>query len=235
MKPVLFIAGNFLREQRWPLALLLAWVMLSGTVTALGGLLEIDDLLFFFKQQAIYGVAFSTFLAASAIHNERRSRRILAVLSKGIRRRDYLAGLLLGVLAVAAVYCLAMGFMGTLLFVRAGLSREHLWFALALLMGACVLTATLAIFFSTMMTPIFATAATAITLGLPALAAHAAGGPWSAVMPVYVLMERLMNLSAQARWTPPWTIVGWALLESLLLWLAASVIFSRRDIAVAVE
>ncbi|MFB3917968.1 MAG: ABC transporter permease [Terriglobales bacterium] len=235
MRPVLLIAANFVREQRWPLILLLVWVLLSGTFATAGGVLQIDDLLFFFKQQAVYGIAFSAFLAASAIHNERRSRRILAVLSKGIRRRDYVAGLLLGVLAGAGVYCVAMGAMGTMMFARAGLSEEQLWLGLVMLIAACALTATVALFFSTLMTPIFATAATAVVLGAPAIAVHAGAKSWSAVLPVFFLMERLMDLSGRGRWTVPWELVGWAMLDAVLLWLAASIVFSRRDIAVAVE
>lgn len=235
MKPVFLIALNFMREQRWALILLLIWVLLSGSFAAIGGSLNIDDLLFFFKQQAVYGIAFSAFLAASAIHNELRSRRILAVLSKGIRRSDYVGGLLLGVLAGAAVYCLAMGGMGAVMFARAGLNQMHLWFALSLLFSACALTATLSLFFSTLMKPLFATAATAVALGIPVVGVHAGAQSWSAVLPVYFLMESLMNVSGRGRWIAPWNLVGWAVLDAALLCIAAAMVFARRDIAVAVE
>ncbi len=108
MQSILLIAGNSLREQRWLVLVLLAWVFGSSLVLGLDGDPRLGDAAFFLHQQAIYGVAFGTFLAASAIQNERRSRRILLVLSKGVERREYLAGLLFGVGAVEAIYVLAM-------------------------------------------------------------------------------------------------------------------------------
>ncbi|HEY7615705.1 MAG TPA: hypothetical protein VH744_02805, partial [Terriglobales bacterium] len=98
MKPVLLIAVNFVREQRWPIFVLLLWVLLLaflGLVTDVAR--EREDLLFIFKQVAVYVVAFSIFFGGSAIYNERKSRRILAVLSKAVRRQQYLSGLVLGV------------------------------------------------------------------------------------------------------------------------------------------
>ncbi len=87
MKPILLIALNFVREQRWPIFVLLLWVVLLAVVGLFADLpRERDDLLFIFKQIAIYVIAFSVFFGASAIYNERRSRRILGVLSKAVGR-----------------------------------------------------------------------------------------------------------------------------------------------------
>ena len=97
MKPVLLIAINFAREQRWPILTLLVWVLLLaflGLVTDVHR--EREDLLFVFKQDAVYVLAFSVFFGGSAIYNERRSRRILGVLSKAVGRQQYLSGLVLG-------------------------------------------------------------------------------------------------------------------------------------------
>ena len=83
MKPVLVIAVNFVREQRWPILVMLLWVLLLaflGLTTEAGR--QGEDLLFVFKQVAVYVVAFSVFFGSSAIFNDRRSRRILSVLSK---------------------------------------------------------------------------------------------------------------------------------------------------------
>src|SRR2546429_8464367 len=97
VKPILLIALNFVREQRWPIFVLLLWVVLLAVVRLFADLpRERDDLLFIFKQIAIYVIAFSVFFGASAIYNERRSRRILGVLSKAVARDQYVAGLILG-------------------------------------------------------------------------------------------------------------------------------------------
>lgn len=234
MTPVLLIAGNFVREQRWPIIMLLLWVLISGFITTLGGM-AVDDVLFFVKQQAVYGVAFSAFLAASAIQTERRSRRILAVLSKGIERRQYLAGLLTGVMTAALAYCAGMACVGTVMFARAGLREEQLWFMLLMLVAACMVTATVAMFFATFLSALLATAVTAIALGTPVLAAQIAGPKWGKVLPVYRLMEAIMTAGSTGATPAMWNMVGWAVVNALVVWLAASFVFSYRDIAVALE
>ena len=238
MKPMGLIALNFVREQRWPLLVLLFWVLGSSVASGLGSQrLVVDDVLFFLKTQAIYGVAFIAFLAGSAIHNERKSRRILAVLSKGVYRGQYIGGLLVGVLTAATIYVLAMGAAGSLMFRAAGLPVPELWSVLALVMTAMIVTSTVAMFFSTFLSPLFATAATAFALGTPGLAARVVGGGWAKVLPLYFLMESIMNFSVNTAngWQPIWSVVLWACLDSALLWAFASWLFARRDIAVAIE
>lgn len=238
MRAMWLIAANLLREQRWPLLILLLWVFGSSVISGLGSERPApEDVLFFVKTQAVYGVAFTAFMAASAIHNERKSRRILSVLSKGIHRAQYIGGLLEGVLVASAGYCLAMGVTGGVLFVEAGLPEKQLWSVLAMLMTALVVTATLAMLFSTFLGPLLATAATALALGTPALAARVAGGRWSHVLPVYFLMNGIMDFSVKSTggWEPIWTMVAWSMVDAAVLLMIASWIFSRRDIAVALE
>ena len=98
MRTIFLIAVNFVREQRWPILVLLLWVLLLaflGLVTDVHR--QREDLLFIFKQVAVYVVVFSVFFGGSAIHNERKSRRILAVLSKAVGRQQYLSGLVGGI------------------------------------------------------------------------------------------------------------------------------------------
>jgi ABC-type transport system involved in multi-copper enzyme maturation permease subunit len=232
LKPIGLIAANYVREQRWAVILLLAWVALSALLAGLEQL-ERTDVLFFIQQQAIYGVAFSGFLAASSIYNERRSRRILAVLSKGIDRRQYLAGLLGGVLLTIVLYLIAMGTLGGLMFTSVGIPRTHLWQMLALLLVACALTATTGLLFATFAPPIVAVACTAVTLGSGVALAQIAGA--RNFLPVYALLDAVIGYANNPHWSPPWTPAMWAIAQTALLWLLASAIFARRDIAVAVE
>ena len=104
------IARNFLRENRWPVLILLAWIIFSTAVTAGFGRERVvpEDVVFFVQQQAVYICAFSAFLAANAIHNERRSRRILLVLSKAVSRGEYLLAMLIGTLTMTASLCGAL-------------------------------------------------------------------------------------------------------------------------------
>jgi ABC-type transport system involved in multi-copper enzyme maturation permease subunit len=63
-----------------------------------------------FRQEAVYGTFFSVAIAASLFQNERRTRRILAVLSKAVTRREYVAGAIAGVnLATALFYAAVFG------------------------------------------------------------------------------------------------------------------------------
>ncbi len=114
MRNVLLIAVSFVREQRWPIFVLLLWVVglcLIGLTIDLRKSRE--DVLIIFKQLAVYGVAFAVFFGGSAIHNDRRSRRILAVLSKAVGRKQYLCGLLTGIALALSLYCFCMGFTGS--------------------------------------------------------------------------------------------------------------------------
>jgi ABC-type transport system involved in multi-copper enzyme maturation permease subunit len=226
------IAANYLREQRWAVLLLMVWVVISAVLAGFGHL-EQDDVLVFIKQQATYGVAFCAFLAASSIHNERRSRRILAVLSKGISRGQYLAGLLCGVLVAAAIYFLTMGAFGSVLFNLVGIPPLHLWQMLVLLFVASALSGTTSLLFATFAPPVVAMALAAVTLG-GGLAASQLGATAN-FLPVYTLVRAVTDYSYSPRWTPPWTALVWGIVQTIAMWALAWWVFARRDVALAVE
>src|SRR5262249_58261406 len=96
MRQIALIAINFVREQRWPILVLMLWVVL---LAMLGLVLDLqrsrEDVLFIFKQLGVYGVAFAVFFGASAIHNERKTRSIMAVIFKGGSRGPLILWLLL--------------------------------------------------------------------------------------------------------------------------------------------
>jgi ABC-type transport system involved in multi-copper enzyme maturation permease subunit len=236
VKAVLLIAINFAREQRWPILTLLLWVLLLaflGLVTDLHR--EREDLLFVFKQDAVYVLAFSVFFGGSAIYNERRSRRILGVLSKAVGRQQYLSGLVLGVTIACAVYCFALGMTGSWTLGSASFPISHVWFLMVCLLAACALAGTVALMFSTFLNPFFAAGATAIVLGFPALAGHLLGPRWSYVIPVWELGATVINSSFDSPGTASWLVVALAGAETVAFWLLSARIFAYVDIAVAVE
>jgi ABC-type transport system involved in multi-copper enzyme maturation permease subunit len=236
VKPVLLIAINFAREQRWPILTLLLWVLL---LAFLGLITDVhrqrEDLLFVFKQDAVYVLAFSVFFGGSAIYNERRSRRILGVLSKAVGRQQYLSGLVLGVTIACAVYCFALGMTGSWTLGEAGFSIAHVWFLMICLLAACALAGTVALMFSTFLNPFFAAGATAIVLGLPALAGQIVGPQWGYVIPVWELGATVVNSSFDSPGVGSWFPVALAAAETLVFWLLSARIFAYVDIAVAVE
>ncbi len=146
-------------------------------------------------------------------------------------------GLLLGVLMAGMLYCLAMGITGSVMFNNAGLPQWKLWWVILIIMAALVVTATVAMFFSTFLNPLLSTAATAFAIGTPAIATRISGGTWSQVIPVYYLMNSIVSFSVSAPigWSTVWNGVFWALVDSAILWAFASWLFSFRDIAVVVD
>jgi ABC-type transport system involved in multi-copper enzyme maturation permease subunit len=230
------IAVNFVREQRWPILVLMGWVVI---LSILGLVVDPratrDDVLFIFKQGAAYGVLFAIFFGASAIYNERKTRRILAVLSKSVGRGEYVTGLLAGIALSTGIYWVSMGITGTWVLGAAGFSVQALWVLLCCLVMACILCATVAVFFSTVLNPLFATMATFLVLGLPAVAAMRFGSNWAQILPAYSLIDLLMRASFDARVVVPWPAVGLAAAEAVFFWLFSWWIFAQRDIAVAVD
>jgi ABC-type transport system involved in multi-copper enzyme maturation permease subunit len=236
MRQIGLIAINFVREQRWPILVLMLWVVL---LAILGLLLDLrqsrEDVLFIFKQLGVYGVAFAVFFGASAIHNERKTRRILAVISKGVSRAQYISGLLIGIGMAVGIFAVSMGVTGTWVLRAGGAHASQIWTLIACLMLTCVLSSAVAVLFSTFLNPLFATLATAITLGVPAVAALHFESRWARAIPAYSLLDLLLQFSFRRNMSVPWNLMGLALFEAVLLWLSASWVFSRRDVAVAVD
>jgi hypothetical protein len=238
MRSSILIAGNYLREQRWLVLVLLAWVFGSSLVLGLSGELGgnpmLEDAAFFLRQQAVYGVAFATFLAASSIQNERRSRRILSVLSKGIERREYLAGLLLGVGAVEAVYGLAMALGAFWMLRQSVVAFSAVGWLLLVLFITAMLAGAVALFFATFLNPLFALAATAMAAVIPAAVALALAQR-NLIVPVYSLVTYIMNASLTVSRAPAPALLAFSAAQVFGFWLAAAWIFGRRDIATAIE
>ncbi|HZQ67585.1 MAG TPA: hypothetical protein VFA68_03610 [Terriglobales bacterium] len=236
MKGVLLIAINFVREQRWPILVLLMWVLLLAFLGLVSNLpREREDLLFIFKQVAVYVVAFSVFFGGSAIYNERKTRRILAVLSKSIGRQQYLSGLVLGVTIASAIYCFALGLTGSWTLGFAGFPMSQVWYLMLSLVAACMLAGTIALMFSTFLNPFFAAGATAAVLGIPAVMAHTTASTWAYAVPVYTLTMQVMKASFQSPGRANWLAIGLAVAETVCFWILSARIFSYVDIAVAVE
>lgn len=236
MKHVMLIAINFVREQRWPILVLMGWVVVLsvlGLVVDPKGTRE--DILFIFKQGAVYGVLFAIFFGASAIYNERKTRRILAVLSKSVGRGEYVTGLLAGIALSTGIYWFSMGVTATWVLGAAGFSVPTVWQVIFCLVVACMLSATVAVLFSTVLNPLFATMATFLLLGIPAVAAMRFGSTWAHVIPAYFLIDVLMRSSFESKLLIPWSSVALALVEAGFFWFVGWRVFARRDIAVAVD
>lgn len=234
MTAVLLIALNFMREQRWFILLMIGYLAAITGVVVLSGMDGRDgDTLFILKQETFYGLFFSLILGTSVFHNDRKTRRIIAVLSKAIERRDYIAGIVLGVNLTVLVFYLFVFASFLVLFPQAAAGSVLLMF-----LSMCVaslLVSLVTVFYSTFLHPFVATAAAGFTLALPFLLERV-WGPWAGwVLPAFSITRHALGFDAARAFEPPWSLLGIALVESLLLWLAASWVFARRDIAAAVE
>jgi ABC-type transport system involved in multi-copper enzyme maturation permease subunit len=236
LKPAFLIGFNFVREQRWPIFVLLLWILL---LAFLGLVSDVprgrEDLLFIFKQVALYVVVFSVFFGGSAIYNERKTRRILAVLSKAVGRQQYLSGLVLGVTMCCAIYCFSLGMTGSWTLGEAGFPPSQVWFLMLCIIVACMLAGTVALMFSTFLNPFFAAGATAAVLALPVLLSHVGLERWADIMPVYALTITVMESSFRFPGNPLWSPILLAVGETIVCWVVAARIFAYVDIAVAVE
>ena len=235
MTPVLLIAGNFLREQRWFIFFLVLYVVAVSSVYSLTPRPEMQDFLFLIRQLTAFALLFSVSAASSAIYNERRSRRIVAVLSKGISRSEYIGGLLLGSLCISAISC--AGLLAGALELRSQLHfpLQPVLALVATTLAAAVLINAIGLFFATLFHPLLAMVATAVVISLPFVLAGFFGSQALHTLAAAPLIDSLRNFSFSRSWSVPWFSIAMALAESLLFCLAAAWMFSRRDIAVAVE
>lgn len=233
MRATLLISFNFLRQMRWLLLIYSLIAIAFGLGLALENeIIKSEDVEFFFGQQAFYAVGIATLLAAQANLNERKSRRILGVLSKGIERKDYLAGLLGGVIATTGVFEAGVLLGAVCIIERSRFSFSQVFAAVMLMWLSCCLSAAIAMFFSTFLHPLLAVAGTFILIG-SGWAAQRIGTWGNAVFPVYQLNLDANQLLQHARTQP--VAIPVALLEIIIFWLLAGWIFERRDIAVAIE
>lgn len=228
MIPVLLLAKSFVRQNRW---LLLAFV---GFPFLLGAFLwspnhpaSPQDLTEIVQQEMFYGVLVITFLASSAIHNEKRSRRIIGVLSKDVSRERYLFALLLGSAGFAVVYFASVGVAMLWL---SGVSKTATNTAATLLVRgtvAALWAASLGLFFSTFLHSFFAGAvATALTF-----APLAFGGINTFFVPVAGLLKGSDRLPQKI----PLAVTLSALGEFALILFVAAQVFMRRDVTVSIE
>jgi ABC-type transport system involved in multi-copper enzyme maturation permease subunit len=236
VKPVMLIAVNFLREHRWPVLIMFAWIGLTALAAAGFGRDRVgaDDVVFYVQQQAIYICVFSAFLAADAIHNERKSRRILLVLSKAISRGEYLLAVILGTCAMAFAYTVMFGLCGVWLAGRAALPSGEIWSVVVLVMAGSVLASTVALFFATFLNPYVATALTLVGFSAPALL-HAQHHAWFVWLPGLPVLFEVLRFSFHSGWLVNWMAAAAAIVQSVFFWAVAAAIFDRRDIAVPVE
>ena len=234
MTPSLLIAGNFLREQRWFVVFLLLYVAVLTFIFSRPPMHPVE-LLLLEKQLAALGIFFGFSTISGSLQIERRTRRNVAVLSKGISRGEYLAGFLLGNIAIFGIYGLAMLASAMGLQGRVPFPMGPFIAFVVVTFFACVLASAIALFFATVLHPLFAMAATAIVVAAPFALAQLLGPGALNTIAVAALLESIIKFSFAGGWSLPWPALALATIQTFMFWFAATWMFSRRDIAIAVE
>ena len=236
MRPVILIAANFVREQRWPLFFLLIWVLGFAVFGSfVNSQTAAEDALMIFKQLTFYGVVFAVFFGSSALHSDLRSHRIFAVLSKAVSRGQYLAGLLAGIALVLGTFCVCTGLAGTWVLARYQFNVAQLWWAMLALFSASILMGALALCLSAFLPALFAAIGSGFLAGLSLVLTLRGLGLARYFIPIYALLEPLLEAEFRVNGhaNVGTIVLGWA--ETALLAIAAAWIFSKRDVVTGIE
>jgi hypothetical protein len=235
MKAILLLGANFVRSQFLVLAIVVAYVVCLTSFLAFHE--QLPDLLFFIRQQAIYGFALGAMVIVPAIHNERKSRRILSVLSKGIHRWQYLGGLLCGAIMITSAFCLEVGLSASWLAHETSMPATGLVPLMLMLFFACSAGVSTALFCSVFLHPLLAFPATAMLLLFP-LAAEGNGlhlPKYFSFSPVTAALREVFRFTFQRPVNGLWVIAITSLIQIVVFWLGACILFARRDVTVAAE
>src|ERR1051326_3902734 len=197
MLAIALVGLNFVRSQWLVLAVITVYFLGMGGVFRAH--VREPDVLFFLRWHVGYAVFLGAVTAVPALHAERKTRRILAVLSKGIYRWQYLGGLLLGCALMAALFCAMTGAITAWLCQQGGIAHGGLFAVTVALFCCSVAAAATGFFFSTFLHPFVATAATSAFLLLPFAVEAAGRAPVWQVFPVAWIFHFLVKYSCSRR------------------------------------
>lgn len=232
MLPILLIAGNFVRTQ---------WLVVTIMCSYLVGITWVfsvheqrAETAFFLQWHSLYVLFLAVTLAVSAIQAEKKSRRIVAVLSKGIHRWQYLAGLLTGCGMIVAIFWWLIAGSMLVLYRQSGYSIHGLPLLILALFCCCLAASSVSLFYSVFLHPLLAGMASAGTLLLPYLLRPAERGYLAELFPVVAAAGLLQRFELNAA-GETWTIALGALVWALAFTTAGVAVFNRRDVTTAPE
>ena len=157
------------------------------------------------------------------------------VLSKGIYRGQYIAGLMLGNALLTSIYmgCLGIVVM-SIVHLKLGTSAS-LWPTIGAAWLASILAGSMALFFGSFLHPAMAAVGTSLAMGIPLLLERSLGPAASILVPVNYVIRELLEYSFSHGWHGSWHFVPIAIVEIGVLWFLTAKIFAMRDVTVAIE
>lgn len=232
MTPIFLIARNFVRTQWLVVTIMSAYLVGITWVFAVHE--QPAETVFFLQWHSSYVLFLAVTLAVGAIQAEKKSRRIIALLSKGIYRWQYLAGLLGGCAAVVGVFWALITGSMVLLYHQGGHPLNNLPVLILALFCCCLAASAVGLFYSVFLHPLLAAAACALTLVLPYVV-QAGGwgfpGKWFPVFSAVGMLQRFQLDSGSGAWT---VTVG-SLVWVIVFLAAGAAVFNRRDVTTALE
>jgi hypothetical protein len=234
MRVIFLIGINLVRTQWIALAVMAAYMV--GIVGVYRLHTEREEVLFFLRWHAGYAAFLTTMMAIPALQMERKTRRVLAVLSKGIHRWQYLGGILCGCAIGSALFCALIAACVAFLGQQGGIVTGGLAEITLALLCCSVAAAATALFFSVFLHPFLATAATTTFLALPLVLEQAGWQPSIWFFPVAGLFRMLWTgFHFQPAVEGIWSLVWGGIFQALFFWLAAALVFARRDVTISPE
>ena len=235
MRPVLLLGWNYLREQRVFIIVLSIYLAAgTGWLALAPERPDVDDLTFIVKQQAEYAIVFGLFMTSGAIFTDRRTRRILLVLSKGIDRAHYLAGVYLGSVIALAAYLFLSWLASAILLKRVGLAWTALAGVMVAALVATLLSSAVALFYSTLMHPVLAVGAAVFTMSLPHVLATAFP-VLDEVIPAYAISGAILKWAPSRSLAIPLHFLVIGTVEIGVFLMLANFAFRGRDLALTVD
>jgi len=233
MRAVILLGLNFVRTQ-W-ISLTVITVYLLGMGGIFRSHVRQPDVLFFLRWHAGYAIFLGVMTAIPALQMERKTRRILAVIAKGIYRWQYLGGLLCGCALMSAFFCALVGGLAAWLCQQGSLAGHGLVPVTLALFCCSVAAAATGLFFSTFLHPFVAMAATSAFLFLPFGLEAVGRSPVWQLFPVAWIFHFLFNFQFRPVGKEVWQITVAALFQTAVFWLAAALVFARRDVTISPE
>ena len=235
MRAILIIGVNFLRSQG--LTVLIMVTYLAGMAVVFLHNQRSQEARFFLQLHSFYVIFIAMVVAVPAVYTERRSRRIVAVLSKGIHRWEYLGGILCGCAMISAIFCALVAGISLALGLRGGYPVAGLGGLMLALFLCSLMASAIGLFFGAFLHPLLATAAASTTIALPFLARQAGVRLSGTLFPASWLADSIVNFEfgAAAGTGELTAIAATAIGMTILFWIASAVIFARRDVTIAPE
>jgi ABC-type transport system involved in multi-copper enzyme maturation permease subunit len=231
MRAIFLIGLNFVRTQWIVVTVMSVYILASVKLYVPGG--HKNDFFFLLRLHFGYTISVIVMMAIPVLQTERKSRRILAVLSKGIYRWQYLSGLLCGCAMSAAIFCLLLGVVVLWLGQTSGVPANGLPAVMMSLFCCCLAAASTGLFFAVFLHPLLAILAASLTLTLP-LILNAIGWPGSELFPLGGLFKAIaLDSGFQTAGSLP--LIGMAILQTLIFWIAAVIVFNHRDVTISPE